>query len=276
MAHWNFQMKKQYYYIAIGLISLVAIVAFLVLNNQTPVYSTGETVEYGNGVMVTSKQIRQSNGCHVFLQPNSPLLPSNLEYHGYHIQINYPLVSCFNKQAESIINEQIAKFLGVEWDDLRRFNDGGCQVTVGFDCESVANILAITFTGESYICGAAHGSQWQKTCHFDLATGNTLDVTDLFPPEIDYENALGAIIVQQFKNQNIYDDQWENYHDAESDLVKWIDDWKIRKDGLQIYYMPYMGPAPGGNTTSVIIPYSEIEPLINKESPLWKALDSHI
>ena len=72
MAHWNFQMKKQYYYIAIGLISLVAIVAFLVLNNQTPVYSTGETVEYGNGVMVTSKQIRQSNGCHVFLQPNSP------------------------------------------------------------------------------------------------------------------------------------------------------------------------------------------------------------
>lgn len=83
-------------------------------------------------------------------------------------------------------------------------------------------------------------------------------------------------MVQQFKNQNIYDDQWENYHDAESDLVKWIGDWKIRKDGLQIYYMPYMGPAPGGNTISVIIPYSEIEPLIDKESPLWEALDSQI
>ena len=48
----------------------------------------------------------------------------------------------------------------------------------------------------------------------------------------------------------------ENYHDAESDLVKWIGDWKIRKDGLQIYYMPYR-TSTSGNTTSVIIPYSE-------------------
>ena len=33
--------------------------------------------------------------------------------------------------------------------------------------------------------------------------------------------------------------------------------------------MPYMGLAPGGNFESVIIPYKEIKPLINKESPRW-------
>lgn len=120
---------------------------------------------------------------------------------------------------------------------------------------------------------AAHGSLWQKTHHFDLDTGKTIDVTDLFQPEIDYEHDLGVIILQHFKNRNTYNNEYDSYYDNESDLVKWIGDWKSRKDGLQIYYMPYIGPAPGGNIESVIIPYREIEPLVNKENPLWQRLD---
>lgn len=67
--------------------------------------------------------------------------------------------------------------------------------------------------------------------------------------------------MQHFKNRNIYNNECDSYYDNNSDLVEWIGDWKTRKDGLQIYYMPYMGPASGGNIESVIIPYKEIESL---------------
>lgn len=100
----------------------------------------------------TTQQIRQSNGCHIFLPPNSPLLPNNLEYHGCRIEINYPVISYYNKQVESVINEQINQLFGVDQDDLRSFYGEGCRVTAGFDCELIADILIISITGESYIC----------------------------------------------------------------------------------------------------------------------------
>jgi hypothetical protein len=256
-----YMKKKNQYYIAAGLISLVAVVVLIIFINQKPICKTGETVYYGNGVTVTSKQIRQSNGCHIFLPPNSPLLPDNLDYHGDRIEINYPVISYRNKQVESVINEQINQLFGVDRDDLHSFYGGGCHITADFDCELVADILIISITGESYICGAAHGSLWQKTHHFDLDTGRKINVTDIFRSDIDYQNELGVIILQHLKNRNIYNNEYGSYYDDESDLVKWIGDWKIRKEGIQAYYMPYMGPAPRGNFESVIIPYKEIEPL---------------
>ncbi len=264
--------KKQQYLLATGLISLVSVIALLIYINQNPTHKTSETVFYENGVTVISEQIHQSNGYHTYLPPNISLLPSNLDFHGCHVEIKYPVVSFRNEEVESVINEQINQLFGIGRNDLRSFHGWGCHVAVDFDCELVAGILIISITGESYICGAAHGSLWQKTCHFNLDTGEIINVTDIFQPEADYEHDLGSIILQHFKNQNIYNNEYGSYYADESDLVKWIGDWKIRKDGLQIYYMPYMGPAPGGNMESLFIPYKEIEPLINRESQLWQML----
>lgn len=253
--------QKQHNLLAAGLVLLVSVIAILIYNNQNPPHKTGETVYYENGVTVISKLIRQSNGYHTFLPPNSYLLPNNLESHGSRIEIKYPVISLNNKEVESVINEQINHLFGIGQDDLLSFFGGGCCVAVDFDCELVADILIISIIRESYICGAAHGSLWQETCHFDLDTGGIINVTDIFQPGIDYEYELGAIILQHFRNN-----EYGSYYDDEINLVKWIGDWKIRKDGLQIYYMPYMGPAPGNSIESVLIPYEEIEHLVNRES----------
>lgn len=64
-------------------------------------------------------------------------------------------------------------------------------------------ILSLTIANYVYAYHAAHGMTIVKALTFDVKSGDTIQLKDLFKPGTDYVKVLSDIVAQQIKDRNI-------------------------------------------------------------------------
>jgi hypothetical protein len=130
-------------------------------------------------------------------------------------------------------------------------------------------ILSFSIYSENYT-GGAHGSHGFDGYTVDLNTGKLLGESDIFCE--GYFDAIAAAIVQKIVRENNLSDAKELENIGYADIREIVPNGNFLVNGKGITYIfneyeiaPYvMGK------TEVLLPYSEIDLYINKQSPLAK------
>lgn len=239
----------------IGTVGILLTIIYII-SIQTLIVK-GEYIALGDEIYVQSVKMTKRRGLHTYLAPCNKLLPEDFNYHGYILEVNYPRIKFEkDKNIEERINKKIIEVLGI--DDIEGFYICGCENLSTFECEAFNDILIVTCTYSTYVCGAAHSNIGLQTFHFDMRTGNEINIEDMLKKDQDWAENLYPIIKEELKEEEVY-------YSEDMDIVDSIGEWKLCKDGMELYYMPYNGPAPGGSFIQIKIPYERIMWFLDKD-----------
>jgi len=128
------------------------------------------------------------------------------------------------------------------------------------------DILSIYFETSAYI-GGAHPSQYHTTLNYDLTTGRTLALADLFRPGIDAVQSVADYCINDLRQRQdmLFPDyattgaapQPENYQA-----------WNVTSLGLLITFDEYQVAPYAAGPQTVLIPYPALETLLDPLGPL--------
>ncbi|MHC0036172.1 WG repeat-containing protein [Pseudoneobacillus sp. C159] len=128
-------------------------------------------------------------------------------------------------------------------------------------------LIIFELNGYHYPFGAAHGMPSKIYAHVDLESGAFYALKDLFKQGSPYVKVLSDIIGEQIKTDPQYSYVFrDSYKGIAPHQPFYVDD-----NNLYIYFTPYeIAPYAAGFPTFKI-PYNEIDTIINKEGPFWRA-----
>ncbi|MDR1161445.1 MAG: DUF3298 and DUF4163 domain-containing protein [Tannerellaceae bacterium] len=130
-----------------------------------------------------------------------------------------------------------------------------------------ANLLCYSVTFENYT-GGAHGSQTQTNVVLNLQTGEIVKEKDIFIE--DFQDALALLLVDKIARQN----EVENVKELESigffsaDEIYPNGNFLVDEEGITYYFNEFEIAAYVVGITRVKLLYSDIKPLLRKDSPL--------
>jgi len=146
------------------------------------------------------------------------------------VSINKPIVRLPNKEIEGIINSKISKkvsefenyIVDVSKKDNMQYKKDGLEVkqyvvninnTVNYNKD---NILSLTLHFYSYT-GGAHGSSVDVSYNFDLNTGNTFFIEDVFTNDVDGLEIVNSAIMKQVNKRRL--DPFDSHQLYSSNLI---------------------------------------------------------
>lgn len=141
------------------------------------------------------------------------------------------------------------------------------SLTGGFDLKNnQKGILSLTMTIYSY-SGGAHGITLERGLTFDIFSGKTYQLRDLFKKGSDYTTKINTLIEKQIAERSLKDDLLVPYPGITSDQPFYVAD-----KTLVIYFDVYaLFPYVYGTTYFPISIYS-LQDMINENGPLGKLL----
>lgn len=127
----------------------------------------------------------------------------------------------------------------------------------------VADILSLKFDINFYFDGAAHPNSYSLVFNYDLTSGHPLELHQLFIPGADYLGPIATYCKGQLSLRDIA------YFEAGADpILENYRNWNITTDGLLISFDPYQVAAYAAGPQTVLIPYPELNAIINLAGPL--------
>lgn len=179
-------------------------------------------------------------------------------------------VDNFNQQVETLVQENIDAFRKSVLQDAPNppITSGSTYVLKYAMLSSEVNIISLKFDISSYFDGAAHPGEQILTYNYNLASMQPLNLDQLFLPRTDYLSRIAAYCKAQLSQRDIdYSEQGalptiENYRN-----------WNITTDGLMITFDMYQVAAGAAGPQIVVVPYVELNGLIDTQGPLSGILD---
>ncbi len=193
-------------------------------------------------------------------------------------KVEYPLVHSHDKQLATNINNAIRKHIPAI--NAQKYiakylqETNGEVFSVGHTDNTKITLLAVTkstfsldIAGNSYT-GGAHGNYGSLAYNYDRYTGKYLSLEDLFLPY--YKETLRAIAEKVYREQN---------HLTPYDSLQSKQGWFENKfvlpasiglgyDGLHLTYSPYEIKAYAAGSTSFVVPYYLLAPILKPNSAL--------
>jgi len=131
-----------------------------------------------------------------------------------------------------------------------------------------SDIMSLKFEINSYFEGAAHPGSYSLTINFDLAAGQELRLEQLFVAGSNYLEVVATYCKTQLILRNIA------YFESGADPIPGnYRNWNITADGLLISFDPYQVAAYAAGPQIVLIPYSELQAIIDNSGPLVEFLE---
>ncbi|HBG74998.1 MAG: hypothetical protein A2X25_07145 [Chloroflexi bacterium GWB2_49_20] len=125
------------------------------------------------------------------------------------------------------------------------------------------DVMSLKFDINFYSDGAAHPGSYSLTFNYDLAAGQQLSLEQLFLPGSDYLERMAAYCKEQLNLRDIA------YSEAGADpILENYRNWNITADGLLISFDPYQVAAYAAGPQTVLVPYGELQLVIDPHSPL--------
>jgi Protein of unknown function (DUF3298) len=220
------------------------------------------SVPLGDQVTLSTFSLHETNQTPAYeIKAEIPTLQGNTD----------PRVVNFNTKMTNLVNNEI---------DFFKKNVSEIPVDPNFAVSSLdvkymllvqtGDIFSLKFDFSFYSAGAAHPGLYSITVNYDLGQGKELALSDLFLPNSNYLQVISSYSITDLKRQNPeMDDSFlggaaptpENYHN-----------WNVTNDGLMITFDEYQVAPYAAGPQKVIVPYSELQAVINQEGPLGKII----
>lgn len=175
----------------------------------------------------------------------------------------------FNQTIETLVLTEKSSFLGMVEENLE-FQAENAQ-TFGYNSMYLEyyptltehGIVSLHFTISNYIAGAAHPFSYASTLNYELETGRTLQMDNLFLPGSDYLGTISAQCIQII-NETGYMDWPEGAEPIPENYLN----WNITPDGILISFDPYQIAPYAVGPQQALVPYTALQPMIDPAGPL--------
>lgn len=130
------------------------------------------------------------------------------------------------------------------------------EVITKYQIHNLKDYLSLTITYYQYT-GGAHGISQVIAHNYDLASGNRLELKDIFKKGYNYQEVINKIIKEAIakKPEEFFPDAFQGISDNQS--------FYIGTEGITIYFQNYeIAPYAAGNP-EFLIPYSTIREGLN-------------
>jgi hypothetical protein len=128
-------------------------------------------------------------------------------------------------------------------------------------------LLVLELNGYNFPFGAAHGMPYRVYAQFSLVTGRFFGLKDLFKPGSDYVKVLSDIVGNQIKTDPQYSYVWpESYKGVAADQP-----FYVTGEALHLYFTPYEIAPYAAGFPEFVIPFREIEGILDKNGAFWKS-----
>jgi len=198
----------------------------------------------------------------------------------YAIIINYPFLetdspsNTFNETIHEYLEQQKSDFLQTANDnEAWRFANmpqvgNTMQINYTITYKS-SNLISIMFTKDIYIAGAAHPNIWAASFNYDLDSDRILSLFDLFSPSTPFLETISDYCIHKLMEQQILQ-MPSGAQPEEENYIR----WNITIDGIQITFDPYQVAPYAAGMPQVLVPYENLRPIINSDSPVWSVIQS--
>ncbi|HPZ08635.1 MAG TPA: DUF3298 domain-containing protein [Candidatus Eremiobacteraeota bacterium] len=202
----------------------------------------------------------------------------------YSLKYSYPLLDSyknkdiqdeFNKEITSLVEEQVNSFKK----DMAETEYFKSEFKSSFILEStiinkVDDLISIKFLTEVYYAGAAHPSHDIWTLNYDLKTGKTINLKDLFMENSDYLKVISDYSIKELSDKAGKDAKEQGY-EPDYDWIKEgagpkeenFRSFNLTDEGLIINFNEYQVACYAEGPKEVIIPYSKLKDIIKPEGP---------
>lgn len=232
-------------------------------NENVPAPSITPTAElnvaFGRGLRIVPKDIKLEN-----------------QRLRYKIDITYPQIEGtnnprilnLNRRMKRLVSEQYRWPLNPTKEDLRYyqkhpdiFNSIDLTYEVPFATD---DLLSIYFEGYSYGIGAAHSVQHSFTVNYDLRSGKSLKLADIFKPSINHLRFISQYCSNELtKRHGEY--IWK---EALTPKAENYESWNITNEGISINFDACRAVGCAGGEQEVKIPFATLRDMLNPKSPL--------
>ena len=184
--------------------------------------------------------------------------------------VKYPVFSLSeHKNVQNQINARVKKIFINHITPTKEWDLEFETIDIHFGTKMTGDILTVILEGDVYPIGAVHGNSFKEIYHFDIWSGETFDLSDLFKDGIDYKSKLNAIIRKQaMKETGGY------FEPAKITINGKNTVFDVSKKAVTIYFMPYEVAPYAAGMPEFEIKFFEIESIINKDGAFWTALQA--
>ncbi len=181
-----------------------------------------------------------------------------------------PRVTNFNNEMIQLQQEEIARFkdnarMAIDLPDLP-----GSSYDQKYELlSSPGNLLSLKFEIYIYIEGAAHPSTYSRTVTYDLETGADIHLDQFFLFGSDYLETIANYCIAQLQTRNI---GFEAFTAGAEPVPENYGNWNITPDGLLITFDEDQVAAHAAGPQLVVIPYTELQAVIDPSGPLGSFL----
>ena len=181
---------------------------------------------------------------------------------------NDPRVMAFNQRLNALVTKEVDTFRQSFLQNTAPTVNHGSSLDVSYTLVSqIADIWSFKFDFSFYSDGAAHPGLYSIPLNYDLGQGKELGLADLFLPNSSYLEVISNYCIAELSKQPFFEGPFtegaqptpENYRN-----------WNITPEGLMITFDEYQVAPYAAGPQKVIMPYRELQAIINPEGPLAK------
>ena len=129
-----------------------------------------------------------------------------------------------------------------------------------------AGIWSLKFNFSGYADGAAHPYHYSMTFNYDLEQGRQLSISELFPKDSKYLEALSTYCIAELSKRDI--GFYGGFQQGAEPTVENYRNWNLTLEGLMITFDEYQVAPYALGPQIVTVPYNALESLINPKGPL--------
>jgi hypothetical protein len=176
----------------------------------------------------------------------------------------------FNNEMALLTREEIAKFK----DNVVQVQPIAGSPGSAYDqtyklLSAPGNLLSLKFDIYINIEGAAHPNTHSRTVTYDLEAGADVRLEQLFLSGSDYLQTIANYCIAQLKTRNI---GFEAFSSGADPLPENYGNWNVTPDGLLITFDAYQVAAYAAGPQEVIVPYTELQSIVDPHGPLAQFL----
>lgn len=181
---------------------------------------------------------------------------------------NDPRVQAFNQRLNGLVTKEVDTFRQSFLQNTAPTVNNGSSLDVTYTLLlQTDDLWSFIFDFSFYSDGAAHPGLYSITLNYDLGQGKELTLADLFLPNSNYLELISNYCIAELSKQPFFD--VTSSEGAQPTLENYRN-WNITSEGLMITFDEYQVAPYAAGPQKVIVPYSELQAVINPQGALAK------
>ena len=175
-----------------------------------------------------------------------------------------PRVTAFNQRVNDIFKNEVDTWRK-SFQEVTYVSNGSSLEATSTLVSQIADLWSLKFDFNFYSDGAAHPGLYSITMNYDLSQGRELALSDLFLPNSNYLEMISSHCIAELSKMPGFDGP---FAEGANPTPENYQDWNITPDGLLITFEMYQVAPGASGPLQVLVPYSQLQDVINPQGPL--------